>query len=516
MPEYGLDIEAAASVLRSELYGDWYRDPWGWPEFREEFARQLTPEDLGVGPVDGGAIGFRRMPHFQALSMPKMQLGTRPAVDQDPASRIAYTAAALAVAKPLHRNLSEWVFGWRFRDDELSPSTTEWAAYQAHARRAVWESHSLQTDITSYFASLDVGKFAIFLEDRIGNSVPVRVINQTLSTHDALAGRRGFPQRSSASALLANVAMGPIDDAMAAAMSGGRINAVRRWMDDISAEGDKAALFRLFLEIQAGARQVGLELNASKTGIFGGDEIYARLQSENRTRVEPTTTRHIRAEYVDEAFSPVEHEELLELEDELLNDPDRASRGHGKLALRSLREYEIFDRLSEWVGVAERLPHLADSLSRYFADARLHNAHGSDAVEGRFLQYVDSPWSRLDWARAQLALSFSSDDIPDAVVAILWDWLESATDVQSLAVATQRLASRDPGRFRAVIRQRVDSVADPLTLRVFGLGLVTAGDTRAMIRSILRRSPYTAITLKYLEFVGWRLPASPIDFDRAS
>ena len=517
MSEYGLDIPAAASVLRSELYGDWYRDPWGWPEFRDEFAVTVSVEDLGVGRTQNGSIGLVRPPHFQALSMPKIQLGTRPAVNQDPASRLAFTAAALAVAKPLHEQLPDWVFGWRFREGQISPSTTEWNSYQQDARGVLWQSHSLQTDITSYFASLDVQKFVAFLTDRAGMTVPVRVIAAILESHDSLAGRRGFPQRSSASAFLANVALGPIDDAIAGALSSGRVNAARRWMDDISAEGDEAALFRLFLEIQAGARQVGLELNSSKTGIYPGPEIYDRIESEDRARVEPTTVGSlIRGEYVDDAFSPVEHDELLALEDQLLSNPDVASRSDGKLALRSLREYEIFDRLPEWIEAAHRVPHLADSLSRYFADARLKNADGIDRHEEWFLNYVTTPWGRLDWARAQHALAFSSEDMPAGVVGLLWSWLETGTDVQTIAVATQRLASHDGRRFRTTVRQRIDSVADPLLLRVFGLGLVTAGDTQQMVKSILSRSPYTNLTLKYLESVSWRIPTSPIDFDRAS
>src|SRR5437016_1961269 len=29
----GLDVAARARICIKELYGDWYRDPWGWPEF---------------------------------------------------------------------------------------------------------------------------------------------------------------------------------------------------------------------------------------------------------------------------------------------------------------------------------------------------------------------------------------------------------------------------------------------------------------------------------------------------
>jgi hypothetical protein len=32
MGTLGLDVVAGAKLAAAENYGDWYRDPWGWPE----------------------------------------------------------------------------------------------------------------------------------------------------------------------------------------------------------------------------------------------------------------------------------------------------------------------------------------------------------------------------------------------------------------------------------------------------------------------------------------------------
>jgi len=47
MTALGLDLVEAAKVAKSETYGEWYRDPWGWPELSAEFVSSLEGGQLG-------------------------------------------------------------------------------------------------------------------------------------------------------------------------------------------------------------------------------------------------------------------------------------------------------------------------------------------------------------------------------------------------------------------------------------------------------------------------------------
>ncbi len=75
-----LDLDRALVNVEQDLIGDWYRDPWSWPEMR--FAVKHHPS---VVFERANATGVRRVAN---ISVPKEGFGARPAVVMDPVDRL--------------------------------------------------------------------------------------------------------------------------------------------------------------------------------------------------------------------------------------------------------------------------------------------------------------------------------------------------------------------------------------------------------------------------------------------
>ena len=53
MGNLGLDIQGGAALANLEMYGDWYRDPWGWPELTAPNVAELDAEEHLYLRADG-------------------------------------------------------------------------------------------------------------------------------------------------------------------------------------------------------------------------------------------------------------------------------------------------------------------------------------------------------------------------------------------------------------------------------------------------------------------------------
>lgn len=434
----------------------------------------------------------------------------RPAVVQDPTSRLAYLASTSAALPALHRHLPDWVFGWRLRDGSLATGGDEWTHFVASLPVHDQEGFGLLTDITSFFGSIPPERLESLVYDRLGRVASAHVIVDVVRAHDSLSSRSGLPQRSFASAALAHAYLQPLDDAVGAALGQG-VSAVRRWMDDISAEGDEEALFALLMSLQERARELGLELNSSKTHLTRAAETAANMRLEDLREIE-VPIREVRADYDNVRFEP-DLDLLHRLEAHVLDDARSAPRTLARAALISLSKAGDFSRHREWRARAGDFPHVADALGRYLraaaeADPQLWTEFGE-----WFSQFQASAWGRSDWVSSQYALAFPASHLPQPVVAVLHYWLEHSASLQQVAIAVQRLCTLSPAQGRSLIRARVDRTADPLLLRVFGLGLQLAGDARSAVEAVLNRDPRTRLLVRKLTSKGWQAPPVAKDFD---
>lgn len=84
-----LDLKRTLASAKSEMFGDWLRDPWSWPELG-----YITHEPASL--IDRLNTGRTR---FERLSVPKVNFGTRPAVVQAPTDRLAYHAVINSISQ---------------------------------------------------------------------------------------------------------------------------------------------------------------------------------------------------------------------------------------------------------------------------------------------------------------------------------------------------------------------------------------------------------------------------------
>ncbi|WP_426302047.1 RNA-directed DNA polymerase [Arthrobacter sp. R-11] len=513
-----LDFEAAAKLLKLEAYGDWYRDPWSWFELEPEVVKKMDMEaDLGFArrvKASGNGFGFDVSPSFHLLTIPKSFTGVRPGVVIDPASKLVYTAAASQIATRMHGGLSEWVYGWRLRDGEATVTTDERKLYEDSVSNIRGSRWALQTDITSFFASTDIDNLMDDIRSIIGRTAATDAVDQVLRAHMQLPERQGLPQRCYASSYLANLAVAPVDDVIGGALSNGRISSARRWMDDISVEAeDLAELYRLIVEIQAAMRRAGLEINTSKTHLTSGKKSHTLLKKDSPDKIELQTLLLMNS-YTDEIEDAgIDLAPLAHAEEHLLRNPRGINRGEGAMVLRALRKYEKTDRYLEWRKIAHQLPHLADSLGRYFASAIDSNGRARAALERWFVVFERSPWASLEWVSTQYAMAFSSTNLPPSIGTILHGWLKSSHSLQQVSLAAQRLSIVDPKLARATISARSSHEMDPQVQRALALGLAAAGGGQRDVRELLARSKHNRLTTKALELRGWRPPKDSHDVD---
>src|SRR6266704_985692 len=100
-----LDIGLALKNCHDDLIGEWYRDPWSWPELAWVAKRR---PDLLVARLNG--VGIRMA---SPIDVAKENFGIRPALVMDPLDRLAYQALTDRMSLDLIRPLPSWVYNAR-------------------------------------------------------------------------------------------------------------------------------------------------------------------------------------------------------------------------------------------------------------------------------------------------------------------------------------------------------------------------------------------------------------------
>src|SRR5262249_12086308 len=143
-------------------------------------------------------------------------------------------------------------------------------------------SVALKTDLVSFFASVPISSVQDMIHDRCSASAITKRLCGMLESFDATPDRSGLVQRSTASAVIANMFLSPLDDVLkhhASAIPVMSIRNVRhhsfaRWMDDIwFFDDDPAKARRAQMELQSAAQTLGLNLNYAKTDVLEGDQV---------------------------------------------------------------------------------------------------------------------------------------------------------------------------------------------------------------------------------------------------
>jgi hypothetical protein len=287
-PEWldALDIGLALRNCHDDLIGEWYRDPWSWPELT--WVVQRRPDLLVTRLNSSGA----RM--ASTIDVAKENFGLRPAIVMDPLDRLAYQALVDRLSLTLIRHLPSWVYIARLSRKTPTAggylSTNEWEYYRARLKGLVVRYRFLlTTDIVSFFASIPVDRLSERVEQRAGRSRVTERLLSMLAAWDLMPGRSGLPQRFLASSVLANMYLAPIDDVLQSfgRSRPGRPFRLARWMDDMWVFGNsEGRLRRAQVELSEAMRAIGLDMNVSKTKLLEGDDAEQEVQQREHSAVD--------------------------------------------------------------------------------------------------------------------------------------------------------------------------------------------------------------------------------------
>lgn len=290
------------------------------------------------------------------MTVPKDNFGTRPAVVIPPLDRLAYQALVDLTSRSLIGDLAWWAYGWRLprKDPEpgnYSPNGTEWKLYRNWlSRLAGTYGYGLLTDVVSFFASVPIERIS---EDAlsVGGGRIGRRLSDMLVGWSAVPGRSGLPQRSTASAVLANRYLRPLDDTLAAvsrrAAPGAKGATSVRWMDDIWIfASDRGQLRRGQVEVESALRDLGLNMGTGKTMVLEGVELVEAARSIEHSAVDVAL----------EAVPP-DAEPLDALINRLTSTPESASRTSVHFAATRIRSKHLWSHVDSLLEVADRIPH---------------------------------------------------------------------------------------------------------------------------------------------------------------
>lgn len=500
-----LKLKQSVENIRNEIPGDWYQDPWGWPElgFFLEKGAELLADNLD-------SSGVRTL---DLLDVPKENWGTRPAAILDIADRLTYHALTDHLSVKLIGSMSPDVYGWRLPAISPSPgvyshNNKQWDGYRKHLKLlADLYPVALRTDLVSFFASIPVEIVQEAIQDRCPNNDITKRLCDMIAAFGAIPNRSGLIQRSTASAVIANMYLTPLDDVLKhhskaiMMLAGSKVHhrSFVRWMDDIWLFGyDAGAARRAQMDLQAAALSIGLNLNYAKTDVLEGAEVATQAKEIEHSAVDDALDNDT------PDFGPLE-----ELVDKIIDRPEKANRTSIRFAAQRMRKHGSRYRVQELVTAAQRMPHAADSWSRLFKEV-----FTNDSLQDWYLEYVSSNWATHEWAVAHFGRIFPSSVKPRKP---LRDYFEQAirdanTGLPLLAVAAQRMSEWDRDEARDAYRDGYRRSATPHARRVLALAALKAGENRTTVKGWLSMDVENAPTLAMLESFGWNGPKVQVDF----
>lgn len=492
--------------VRIDITGDWFRDPWGWPEY----------DYLLDNHLDWLAkwAEFRGLHRVVQINVPKENFGIRPAVVMDPIDRLLYQGLVDAISKKLIGDLADWVYGWRLRRNspkagEYSTNRREWDLQRRYVNAAaLFCNYGLRTDIVSCFASIPIDRLSEEVERRAGRSQFTSRLLDMLAAFDTIPGRGGLAQRCMASSTLANMYLSRLSyvlEEYSKSHFGSPIlqkvldgTFVLRWMDDIWAFGNDEVKLRLLqVDLQAAARDAGLELNLGKTALVSEEDLWLAAQEVEHSAVDAALR-----------MKPRDVEPLERLLDHIIEDPARADRTSIRFAMTRMRRQKVDSRLDRLIGITPLMPHGADHLARAFRDFGIWQSH-----QDWFIEYSTGPWRKISWSVAQIGTMFPTKTVPTrSVIDHFAKFVTKRSDFPLLALGAQRLAAWDSRQARDVLHDLVRVADHPQERRIIALAGVAAGEETRFIRRVLSEYEENQLLLAMLEDRGFRAVDPVPDF----
>lgn len=485
-------FDQALKNVRKDSFGDWYRDPWGWPE--ADWVVEDAPEILIARLND---TGIRRS---VPIDVPKEGFVARPAVILDLVDRLMYQALVDSISVKLIGDLPQFVYGWRLwtRDPQkgrYAPNSQQWARYR-HRLKKLSENKSfgLATDIVSFFRSIPIDSVNEEIRRTVRRNAVVDRLTEFLKSSQTIPSRGGLLQRCLASSALAQFYLRQVDDLLLshstgrASRSRGHEVEVCRWMDDVWLFCDnRHCLRRIQLEFQQCLSELGLHINAGKTRLYEHDDLKRHVKEYENSAADQGLES--------EGRDTMPLEEIIET---ILYDPELAPRTKIRFATSRMRKHKIFNHVGSFADLAHRLPHGADHLARLFRD--------SEAWRDLSDWYSEVAWrfqDDLPWVSYQLATMFPSSGEPSRrVIDYFADGLSSGDLPEIMVpVAAERLSAWDSDNARLVLQEavRLGRYESPFACRSLAFAGLAAGVPRLTIQRMLGQFQETIIVRQFLD-----------------
>ncbi len=266
LPE--LDIPKAANNVSEDVQGDWYQDPWGWPEV-EWLARSAHKV------VE--RLGSDRCSWTVPVDVSKRGGGVRPGMVINPLDRVAFQSLVDELSLEAAGDLPPWVHGWRLSRTRAfkggyEPNKSEWRTFARRVAALCKDfSFTAHIDIQAFFPTIDTARLLAQIGRRYRNAAVLDRLEVYLEEWHRRQNGLGIPQRSLASSVLAHAVLRPLDAFLDQRSGGGKSSTLTatRWMDDIWLHSNSEQELRSCVrEIENLLAESRLSLNAEKTAVF--------------------------------------------------------------------------------------------------------------------------------------------------------------------------------------------------------------------------------------------------------
>lgn len=469
MPD-GINVLKSIESIVRDRAGDWYLDPWNWPE---EQAMKRDPA-LVLKRLDSGYTA-----DFVPIDVLKSRHTSRPAVVLDPLDQIAAQALVDYLSPLLLGHLPDWVYGWRLSRERAESGVyaserDEWIRYrQAYDHGMRTYKWVLKLDVKDFFSSVPVGEMIGRMSGL--QQVPAAVLDrlgQYLFDWDEQPGRSGIPQRARFSSLLAQWYLAPVDKLLLRRARWQQMPI--RWMDDICVfSNDHGALSVTAGLVEEQLYGLGLSLNASKCTLQAtaelGDDASTVLGSMLSNLASGPPQDPYRRER-----SPIDLDALEKVLAKVSELGDSAPRSAIAWLARVLKKNERKVDLQRVVEARERLVHGADRLAWLFAQTGSWKHLDEWYVGWVYRRPISSDWTSHAWAQ-MFTPGQKSIRVQDFFARSLTGTLPLAL----VPVAVHRLAAWDKPNAVDVFRAAAAQARHPFVVRGLALGAVDAGLPKA-------------------------------------
>ena len=485
-----LNIQQAVNNVKVDTFGDWYRDPWGWPE---------TSFLGGVGKAHVLSRALK-MPRGAAMEfdVPKSPTRTRPAILLDLIDRILYQACVDSAAPQISRGLQHWVYGWRLpvgreQEGQYLHNNKEWIRYVHHLDRGAYDNkRGWRTDISDFFPSIDISLVVQCLSNINTPSRTINMIASIIKASEQGTSRKGLPQRCQASSVIANLVLSSADEEVA--KSSPHLSHAR-WLDDMWLFSKNDSELRKTSEIFIQhTRSLGFRENPEKTDFYEGEQLDNAIDRLNLSYIDLQLEHH-----------QSNDEGLRQALEELLSNPHHSTRHEISFVTSRIKKYHKVDLANKLAERPEALAYGADLIAPLF----LKTGTWRDLVGwcADLLKSTQIPWVKTTFLR----MYPRTERLPDSLIRCFAE-AAAKEDTSSLlrVTALSRVAKWRPSIAKEVFDSVQGAEMEPLARRGFALAAVGAGVSKKAIHKFLLADDATACIADFLSSVSYDKSALPL------